>query len=281
MPTPYDDNPGPGAFGYDQVVTPSTTAGGVGPSTTPVPTTTTTTDGWRRDATRNPINAGQQPRTGYVWAWNSGSGQWEEVADRPPTDEGSKQPSGASEGYDFSRPTPWEFPEFSAPKFSGIGNFTPPPAFQYDAFRAPSLEDARNEPGYEFARGEGQRALETSAAARGIARTGGTLKDLISWGNKFGEQNYGNVFNRGAQTYGMNRENALGNYLTNYNVSRDTFNTNYGQARDIYDRDYQGAIAEFNPKFEGSRMRFEDMYRRWRDGLDANTRIVEAGARTD
>jgi len=272
MPTPYDDSDeatpgGPGA------TEPEMTSGAL--------PRLPDANAWIYDPNATPAF---DAAAGHEWFWNGTQWAQRQVQQTPPppppnpnTNEGDR----SNEGYDFSRPTPWEFPEFSAPKFSGIGNFTPPPAFQYDAFRAPSLEDARNEPGYEFARGEGQRALETSAAARGIARTGGTLKDLISWGNKFGEQNYGNVFNRGAQTYGMNRENALGNYLTNYNVSRDTFNTNYGQARDIYDRDYQGAIAEFNPKFEGSRMRFEDMYRRWRDGLDANTRIVEAGARTD
>jgi len=82
---------------------------------------------------------------------------------------------------------PWE-PSFNlagAPKFS---------------FRAPSLDEARNEPGYEFARSEGNRGLEQSAAGRGVLRTGGTLKDLASWNNRFAEQNYGNVFDRSFRT---------------------------------------------------------------------------------
>lgn len=246
------------------------------------PTTTTTggtggtggnTDDWRRDPTINPINRGHQPRSGYVWHWNHSTGEWYEVQDQPTYNE-----PNTGGGYDFNTPTAWDWPTFTAPRFEGVGDFAAPPAFSYAPFAAPSLADAQNEPGYAFARDEGQRALETAAAARGIARTGGTLKDLIGWGNRFAEQNYGNVFNRSAQTYGMNRENALGNYLTNYNVSRDVFDRNYGQARDIYDRDYQAALAEFNPRFEGSRLSFEDAYRRWRDALDANTRIATAGA---
>lgn len=80
-------------------------------------------------------------------------------------------------------------------------NFGPVPQFKAPRFNAPTLQDAQNEPGYAFARDEGLGALEHSAAARGLARTGGTYKGLMAWNNKFAEQNYGNVFNRALQAF--------------------------------------------------------------------------------
>ncbi len=63
-------------------------------------------------------------------------------------------------------------------------------------FQEPSLEDARNSPGYQFAFDQGQRAVQNSAAAKGTLLTGGTLKDLAQFGTGLADQTYGNVFNR-------------------------------------------------------------------------------------
>jgi hypothetical protein len=122
-------------------------------------------------------------------------------------------------------------PEFRAPQP------IEPPDFTFDKFNAPTLEDAQNEPGYAHARDEGIRALQQSAAGRGISRTGGTLKDLIKFGNTFAERNYGNVFDRSANTHQMNYGNA-----------RDAYTTNWGVDRDVFDRKYQGARDEYLPK---------------------------------
>jgi hypothetical protein len=70
-----------------------------------------------------------------------------------------------------------------------------PPIPQF-TFTAPTPEQAALEPGYAFARDEGLRAAQQSAAGRGVLRTGGTLKDLITWGNRFASQNYGDVYDR-------------------------------------------------------------------------------------
>lgn len=138
---------------------------------------------------------------------------------------------------------------FAFPQFVG-------PRFEHPGFTAPSLEDAYGEPGYEFARREGLRAMENAASAKGVLRTGGTLKDLVGWGNKFAEQNYNNVYNRSAETY----------------------TRNYGTARDAYDRNYRAAYDEFQPRFRAAEHTFEDLYRRWRDELNANQGIASMGA---
>jgi len=148
---------------------------------------------------------------------------------------------------------------FSAPSFDMSGfqwpSFRPSKFKEPDPFRAPSMDEAMREPGYEFARKEGIRALENAAGAKGVLRTGGTLKDLIGWGNQFAEQNYGNVYNRAGETYSRN----------------------YGVSRDKFDRDYRGEFDAFGAQERAAHSTFTDLYRRWKDELDASVRLAEMG----
>lgn len=59
-----------------------------------------------------------------------------------------------------------------------------------------SMSDFQADPGYQFRFDEGQKALERSAAAKGRALGGGTLKALTRYGQDMGSQEYGNAFNR-------------------------------------------------------------------------------------
>jgi len=98
-----------------------------------------------------------------------------------------------------------------------IFNFRNAPEFTPPVWNAPTMQDAMNEPGYQFRLEGGSDALERSAAARGVLRTGGTLKDVLEYGQNFATQEYGNVFNRALQGY---------------------------------DRDYRGAYDAFLPRFD-------------------------------
>jgi hypothetical protein len=108
-------------------------------------------------------------------------------------------------------------PGFDAPRF------TPPPAFT-----APTGDQVLNEPGYEFRKGEGERGIKAFASHLGALRTGGTIKDLLKYNQNFASQEYGNVYNRAA----------------------DTYRTNYGVSRDVFDRTYQGAKDAFAPALQ-------------------------------
>jgi hypothetical protein len=46
--------------------------------------------------------------------------------------------------------------------------------------------------------------LERSGAARGVTNTGGTLKNILDYGQQAASQEYGNVYNRAAGAWGMN-----------------------------------------------------------------------------
>lgn len=82
-------------------------------------------------------------------------------------------------------------------------------------------------PGYQFRFGEGQRAVEGSAASKGMLMSGGTLKDLTRFGQGLAADDFNQQFNRVASVaaggqqanttlgqLGANAANQRGEYAT-------------------------------------------------------------------
>lgn len=67
------------------------------------------------------------------------------------------------------------------------------------------MNDFQADPGYAFRLAEGNKALERSAAARGMVLSGSMFKGLQRYGQDMGSQEYQNAFNR----YQVNRTNQL------------------------------------------------------------------------
>lgn len=67
------------------------------------------------------------------------------------------------------------------------------------------MNDFEADPGYAFRLAEGNKALERSAAARGMVLSGSMFKGLQRYGQDMGSQEYQNAFNR----YQTNRSNQL------------------------------------------------------------------------
>jgi hypothetical protein len=65
-------------------------------------------------------------------------------------------------------------------------------------FQAPTGTD---DPGFDFAMSEGQKALERSATSRGTLLTGGTLKELAGYTTGMALQGYGDAWNRARTSY--------------------------------------------------------------------------------
>jgi hypothetical protein len=114
-----------------------------------------------------------------------------------------------------------------------VGKYTPPP-FTYDAFKgadpfAPPSADSviKNDPGYQFRLGQGTQALEQSAAARGTLNTGGTLQDLVNYGQSYASGEYNQAYNRALGTYQTNYGNALNSYITNFGNALAGYNSRY------------------------------------------------------
>jgi hypothetical protein len=85
-------------------------------------------------------------------------------------------------------------------------------------FKAPTIEEMRAMPGYQFALNEGIDALDKTAAARGTGLSGGQKKDVLNYAIGLADQT-------GQQKY----QNALGEYKTAYDVFRNNGN-------DLFDR---------------------------------------------
>lgn len=78
-----------------------------------------------------------------------------------------------------------------------------PMATEYTPF---GTQQFQQDPGYAFRLGEGTKALERSAAARGGLLSGATLKGIQRYGQEMGSQEYQNAFNR----YQAERQARLG-----------------------------------------------------------------------
>jgi hypothetical protein len=74
-------------------------------------------------------------------------------------------------------------------------------------FNAPTAAEAAATPGYQFQLGQGQQAIQRSAAARGGLLSGGTEKALDQYSQGLAASNYQQVYN-----------NAMQQYLNSYNI---------------------------------------------------------------
>lgn len=117
-------------------------------------------------------------------------------------------------------------------RFGAVPTFTPP------GFTRPTMDDAMNEPGYQFRAKAGADALERSAAARGTLRTGGTMKGLIEHGQNFAAAEYANVHNR-----------ALSEYDRRYAGARDSFAPRLAQWQMLSQAELAAALAQYQQQF--------------------------------
>lgn len=97
-------------------------------------------------------------------------------------------------------------------------------------------EDFRTAPGYEFRLGEGQKAIERSAAARGNQLSGAALKGLTRYGQDFASNEFQNAYNRD-----------LANRQTTYNMLAGVSGTGQTAATNIAQMGQQSAgnIADY------------------------------------
>lgn len=172
-------------------------------------------------------------------------------------------------------------PAFNAPRFEAPAPFSFDP-FSFESFTAPTLQEAQNEPGFDYALQQGLKAMENSKAYLGTYRTGGTIKGLNDYARNMANQNYNEVFRRKGETYDRNRGNAFGNWSANRENAADAYATNYGISRDVFDRNYTAAKDEYQPRAREAELNFardwdmftyegDDDYRRWKAMIDANS----------
>lgn len=122
----------------------------------------------------------------------------------------------------------------------------PPPDFV-----GPTDAELFTDPSYKFRFAQGADALQRSAAARGVLNTGGTLKDLVGYGQDLASQEYGHVYDRKLDAYktqwGIAKDVNDSNYQTQYkdpnyydfNTWIEAYNHARNNANDDYDHKYR------------------------------------------
>jgi len=81
-------------------------------------------------------------------------------------------------------------------------------------FNAPTAEQARNTPGYQFLAGAGSGAIQNSAAASGNLLSTGTLKTLSQFNQGLADTTYSETYNRAFNEY-LQQYNQFQNNQTN------------------------------------------------------------------
>jgi hypothetical protein len=123
------------------------------------------------------------------------------------------------------------------------------PKFEYTPFQAPSYESAMADPGYQFSLKEGEKALQHSQAAQGLLRTGGSLRDILSYGQDRAAQQYGDVYNR-----------ALGTWGAQYQGQKDAFAPQYGAWQTQYAGDLSRWTTGQNAALQKYLQREQNIY---------------------
>jgi hypothetical protein len=171
-------------------------------------------------------------------------------------------------------PTPYTPPPpFQPPAYQGATPFGQDPYAAATPFTGPTLDELGADPGYQFRLQQGLDAMERSGAARGISRTGATMKGLFDYGSRSASQEMSNVYGRQRDIYDLNERNRFNAYQANYGNAMDAyamneqnragaFATNIGTARDAY------AMNQAN-RFQGYQT---NELARWQENQEAEAR---------
>lgn len=141
----------------------------------------------------------------------------------PPTNNGGNNPilPPGSIGS-LLKPFDGTAPVYTDPRYPAAPSFPQIPNWQ-----SPTGEEAANLPGYKFARDQGLEALQNSAAARGVTNTGGTLEDIVKFGDQFAGQNYQTARSNSLEDY---QNNVASKFLLPYQAAYNTWSVQNPQA---------------------------------------------------
>lgn len=87
------------------------------------------------------------------------------------------------------------------------------------SFAPPTADDLYRDPSFAFRVNQGRTAIERAAAAKGILNTGGTLQDILDYGQNAATQEYGNVWNRSFAAANAAFQPKLTEYSTKANAA--------------------------------------------------------------
>lgn len=171
------------------------------------------------------------------------------VGDYQERPEAGSSSSTSQPGVNVTLPTAPTYTNFSYDQ-QPQGAFTPTSSYAPNApFVAPTGVTEQNDPGYQFRAKQQQQALENSAAAKGMLRTNNTWQALQDQSGQLASQEYGNVYNRAANAYGINQTGQA----QEYGQQANTYNTNqagqqqgFNQAFNTNQANNSGQLGNYN-----------------------------------
>lgn len=101
---------------------------------------------------------------------------------------------------------------------------TPTTAPTFSPFVAPDIVNDINAPGYDFTRTQGLKAVQNSAAARGLGSSGAALKGAATFATGLANSTYGDVYNRALAGYTTNRDTSLASFGATQTAQSNAFN---------------------------------------------------------
>jgi len=124
------------------------------------------------------------------------------------------------------------------------------PQFNAPKFVAPTMQDAQNEPGYQFRVNQANKALESSAAARGLLRSGGTLTQLGEQTQNFAANEYNNVYNRQLGAFDRTYKGAYDAFAPTLQAWQLRAGGERDAQRDLYQAQLQRAMRDSAPHYD-------------------------------
>lgn len=170
---------------------------------------------------------------GGSWQWNTGEGGGSAAGEATTVNPEYLAPWTQA----FTPPSDGAIPTGAAPSFQNPGEFGGFSAFQGPGeFKAPTGDSILQDPSYQWRLNQGTGAIENSAAARGVLNSGGTLSDILNYGQGAASQEYQNVWNRDYAKWNTDYGNAFNKWKAENDNSLSTYGLKYGQATDAYNR---------------------------------------------
>jgi hypothetical protein len=159
---------------------------------------------------------------------------------------------------------------YTPPRYTGSDrpefNFPDVPVFNAPEFVAPTGESLWSDPGYQFRLSQGQKALEQSQAARGLLRTGGSIKGFEDYTQNSASQEYQSAFNR-----------ALEGYDRQYAAARDEFAPQLAAYSNQFGAEQQAGTLAFQQEWDRyAEMQRDELMRE--QLLEQAARDAEAGS---
>lgn len=146
--------------------------------------------------------------------------------------------------------------------------YAPPPAYDAPEYSAMTPEQLASDPSYNWRFDQGQRALQTSQAAKGLTRTGGSMVDLVNYGQNAASQEYAAAEARRQAGWDRNFEGSQAEYAPTLLGWQTKTANDQRNAELQFDRDWQQELYNRDDAYRRMVFMADDNFRKVVYGTD-------------